>query len=648
MTSTHQAWLLALFLRLTQPKPTQSPSDWVAQNVRFSEPECNGPFSFDGREYLRDIVDDWGDDDCTDQTLCCATRMGKTRTIYGGLAYRLWRAAVRVLYVKPHRMGTAGAQDDSRNRFTPMVKKTEPLAAMIPRGGNSRHLFSTFQQRIGGSIVDWTGSNSVGALASNPCQIVVQDETDKFNTTRRRSESGEEVEADASSLADERLGECPTPKRVKASTPTLASGLIWSKLMKSDVRRYFMPCPHCDKPVVFAWSKEFTILPKTGKEAYLKWDPAAKRADGTWDESKVKATAHAECPHCQGKILDTHKGWMIREAWLRKGQYGWIATQVGTPGHRGYHLPRMYGMHRAGNFGEMAVQFLTEVNSLKGAHGFINSALAEPYEAQSSASKRTELILSRIESVKEWRKLQTIDCQARSNPTHWQGLKDATGGYFYFVIRAHAENESHAIAASGCDSWDDLRAAQTGAGVNDVGVFIDSGWGARDDAEVYRQSARFSEIIPAGGKAMCIGWMPTKGMPMRKRWKDRESGLMMPYQLRDIDPFEGTSSAGRVFINLLEFSAEFFKDIMANMRKGMGGYKWSVEEAVATETYWRHMDGQHKVALQKPSGVVENKWVKRHREWPDHIYACEYAQIAGASFMQILPIETIVETKERK
>lgn len=622
MTPTHHTWLLSAFSPLTWPRSTVSPSDYIAEHIQFSEPECTGPFSFAGREYLRDPIDDWGRDGVTDQVLVFATRMGKTRTIYAGLGYTVAHRSVRALYVKPKTHGTAGASDDARNRFIPMLRASPVLAALIPTGAR-RHDFKNLQQKLGGSIVDWSGSNSVAALASNPCQVVIQDEVDKFNATRKRDEQGNVAEADASSLADERTNECSTPKRIKVSTPTLASGTIWTKLLKTDLRRFHVPCPHCGELVIFAWSKEFTILPKTGKEAYVRWDQEAKRADG-WDEQRVKETAHAECPHCHGKILDTHKGEM-----LRRGE--WRPTQTGTPGHVGYHLPAMYGMHKASNFGETAVRFLAEVNSLKGPRGFINSMLAEPFEAQCSMGKRTELILSRLQVVNEWNRLASVDCQARAP-------------YFWYVVRAHGTAESHGIAAGSCDTWDELRAVQLANRVNDAGVFIDSGWGTRDEADVYRNCVRYGEIVPMTvGMPICVGWNPTKGMPSRKRWKDQQTGLFLPYYLRPIDPFEGTEEAGRVKINLLEFAAEFFKDILASMRKGQAGYKWSVEDAVATEEYWRHMDGQHKVVERKFNGLTEVKWVPRHRDWPDHIFACEYLQVAAASFLQLLPMEQIIE-----
>lgn len=83
------------------------------------------------------------------------------------------------------------------------------------------------------------------------------------------------------------------------------------------------------------------------------------------------------------------------------------------------------------------------------------------------------------------------------------------------------------------------------------------------------------------------------------------------------------------------------------MRKGAGGYKWSVEESMATEEYWRHLDGQHKITERKFNGIVESKWVPRHKDWPDHGFACEYGQVAAAAFLRLLPLEQIIDTEKK-
>ena len=618
MSPAHKQWLLGLLMRLGAPIPSETVSDWDARSLVFQEPNCNGPFSFAGREYLREPLDAWSDPRVTDEVLCFGTRTGKTRILFGGLAWTIVHEPSRVLYVMPNTHGTGGARNVSTTRWLPMLRASAELATLLPSGAR-RHSCKALQQVLGGSIVDWTGSNSPGNLASNPARVVVQDEVDKY----RRSG---EKEADPSKLADERGKEFSNPKRFKASTPTLVSGLIWQELLKTDLRRRFLPCPHCQKFVVFAWSKEFTLLPKTGAEAYVRWDPDAKKGDD-WDLERVAASAHALCPHCQGKILDTHKAAMDLG-----GQ--WRPTQTGAAGFRGYHLPSMYCASRQTNFGEMAKRFLQAKNSIAGLQGFINADLAEPYQAQDLMGKRTELIIVRAGEDAGARRIMTGDCQARKP-------------HFWYVVRSWQGANSEGIAAGSCDRWEELRAIQLEHKVQDLGVFIDSGWGAKSEAEVYRNCASYCEIIDQSiGLPLAIGWTPAKGMPGHKKWLEKDTGLYLPYYLRPLDPFGGTADAGKVSMGLFEFSADFFKDILQNLRAGQGGFQWAVPQAMATEEYWRHLDGQYKVAsLNKWDGRVRMRWIKRSAHWPDHLFACEVEQVAAANFFGLFPIEEEVPAK---
>jgi hypothetical protein len=631
--------ICSLLSVLFAPRWTGSVASFVEGTVKFNEPKLSGAFSFAGREYLREMLDSWSDEDVTDMVGCMGTRTGKTRVVFGGLGWKIKHSPTRALWVMPNAQGTGGAQNVSRTRFQPMIRSTPCLAELIPRGAR-RHEFKSLQMIIGGSVIDLTGSNSPANLASNPCDTVIQDECDKY---KRQGQA----EADPSKLADQRCKEFSTPKRIKFSTPTLVSGIVWQELMKSDLRRRFMPCPHCNPKaklplpdvvtatakgwIVLAWSAQYTVIAKTGCEAYVRWDSKAKQ-NGEWDLDRVEATAHAECPHCKGKILDTHKVWMDKH-----GQ--WRATQKGSPRYRGWHLPSMYSVSSETTFGRMAVRFLTAKKSIAGLQDFINSDLAEPYQAQDSLGDRVELIVSQLECTAEWKKIMTIDCQA-------------VAPYFWYVVRAWNGANSEGIEAGQAHTWDDLTGIQKRNTVGNVGVIVDSGFGAKSDAEVYRECAasEHCKIVKRKiGLPIAIGWMPAKGMPGSRRFPDPETKLQLPYRLQPIDPFLGTPDAGKISMDLFEFSADFYKDILANLRRGQGGFKWAVAEAMATEEYWRHLDGQYKIAVENRfDGRIKMMWKKRHRYWPDHMFACEVMNVAGASFFGLLPIDKILPPKDHQ
>lgn len=643
--------ICAALYRMAQPRFTGTVSQWCEQNIRFNEPGRVGKFSFYGREYLRDPLNFYGDDSLTDMVLCFGTRTGKTTVMFGGAIFRLLQKARRMLFVHPASHGAAGACNVAKTRFIPILRASEVTAQLIPSGARRFDFTQAQQMLLNGSIADWVGSNSVGQLASNSMEDVNQDETDKFNVTRRRDSSGNEVEADSSKLADERTAEFRNPKRTKASTPTLAGGRIWTSLMETDLRRRFVPCPLCgrdhpkSKLCVIVWSATFTVLPRTygpgtSRElnsdiptAFVEWDKEARRADGSWDYDRVERSAGYRCPHCGGRFRDEEKVWADANG-------AWEATQRGAARTAGYHLPSWYSNHDQTTAGMLASDFLKSKRSPSGLRNFINSKCAEPYMSQDMATERIEIVRqSQIEITAEWKKVLTVDAQQK-----WP--------YFWFIVRAWNGGNSEGVQCGMADTVDELRAVQIAQGIPDAGVLIDSGYGAMREAEIYRECVRFGELRPRRtGFPIHIGWMPCKGFPKLKRWplevKNAQGKLIarhsVPYYLRAMDPFRGTTESGKIEMSLFEFSSKYYEDILASLRnsKLKHGYTWGVSKEMDAAkfddgtTYWKHMDGHILKRIEnKFTGLAREEYCQRHRDWPDHLLDCEISQVAAAHFFE--------------
>jgi hypothetical protein len=603
------------------PRPTGTASAWATEHMVIPPPQTEkpGPFSLAGCEYLREFIDGFSDASVTDLTLVSGAQAGKTTASMAGIAWVIACEPCAVVWALP----TADlSRSFSSTRWMPVLAASPILDEMCPRG-RRRDQFTKGQQQIGGSLVNFVGSNSPGNLASRPARVVVLDEIDKFPT-----EGG--GEADAVGLAELRTRKFSCPKRVKTSTPTLTTGLIWQAFEMGDQRRWFVPCPLCKGFVVLVWSANFSVLPKTGAEACIAWDPAARGEDGRWNLDQVERTAHAVCPHCKGKIQDGAK--------TRMNKAGeWRPTAKAARGFRSYHLPSLYACSPQTTFGHLAVQFLQAKRSLLGLQNFINGTLAEPYASQDTVRQRTELVAAKLEVTGEWKKILTVDCQARAP-------------YFWHVVRAWTAGRSEAVAAGALHTWEEVERVQAEHAIPGVGVFIDSSWGARSDADVYSACMRRCELVPRpnGGLPQAIGWQPCKGFPERKRWKDDQTGLWLPYILRPIDPFLGTSNAGQVEMMLFEVSTDFFKDILDMMRARRGPHQWSVAADVATDEYWRHLDGESKVSDRSPkTGKVKYIWKRRSSHWPNHLFDCETMQLAAAAFFGLLDLGQVPEGDTR-
>lgn len=604
MTLSQHNFIAGLLRSFFADRPKESVSDWCCRHLVFDEPKNSGPFNLIGTEYLREPLDAWADPSIRRQVLVQATQTRKTGGIMGGAAWTLVNNPSRLFWVMP----TEGdVSTFSNTRWMPMLLKSPIYSALIPTG-RKRHSFKTRLQVVGSSIVDFKWSNSPAALSSIPAPHVILDEVDKF-------EAGAGREANAVELAEQRTKSFPDPKIVATSTPSTEDGLIWQELLKTDLRRRFVPCPHCQKHVLLSWSKFFTTLKLEGCEAFVRWDKEAKLADGNWDLDRVERSARFECPHCGGHIQDAHKTLMDR-----KGE--WRATKTAARGHRGWHLSSLYSPSSERNVGRLAVIFLQNKRSLFGLKGFVQNELAEPWSNQESRGDRVELVTGAdAKPIAGAVKMLTVDVQL-------------VAPYFWFIVREW-NGDSRLLDFGPLDTWEEIRAKQLEHGIEDHHVGIDSG---DDTDEVYKRCLAHGRLIHLGPGNLPIwkGWMPMKGSDERRRqsWKDPKTGQPRPFFLG-----RAALSHRRFQLGLLEFSGHFLKGILARLRQGKARIRWEVSDKV-TDEYWKHLDAEYLKPKYNPmTHRVENIWVKRSKQWPNHLLDCELMSMAMALFHGKLPFD---------
>lgn len=519
-----------------------------------------------------------------------------------GLAWIVANQPSPVLFVLPNfDLG----KSVSETRWEPILRATPCLERLIPTGGK-RHGFKVAQQQLGGSTVSFVGSNSPANLASRPVRILILDEVDKFA-------EDSDKEADAVALAKQRTKSFAHYQHWMASTPTSVDGRIWQSFMSGDLRRYEVPCPHCLKPVVFAWSKQFTLLPITGREAYMTWDQTARREDGSWDLDRVFASAHLVCPHCKGAIRSEHKTVMIRGG-------TWVPTYPSAVGSKSWHLSSLYANTVQTSFGALALKFLSERVSPQGLKAFIQGELGEPWEDQPEKGQRTEIMLSgeALETPvgDDPQRFLTVDVQAREP-------------FFWWVVREWAKNgNSRLVACGNCDLWEQLAQLQIKHQVKDRNVMIDSGF---DTANVYKEClARGQRVDQPGGTAIHHGWSPAKGREKTAGWLDPDT--KQPQLWTSV--WAALETRG-ILLGLIQFNKTAMRDILARMRKGDTQIRWELTEA-ATPEYFAHLDS-HVRRLEREGRRMVEVWRLRAQRQGDHLLDCEIMQLVVAMRRHRLP-----------
>jgi hypothetical protein len=612
--------------RFRSPAPNELPADWCSREVYFDEPEIKGRMSFQGREYLRDAVNDINDQDHSDFVYVFGTGTGKTITFMAHAVWEMRWNPARCLWVFPGADGAGGCRRFVRTRLLNCLRATPYTRDKIP-SGSQRFDITSDSISMCGSVLDFVGSNSPAQVAANRCSRVRQDEVDKFF-------QGNEEEPSASYNADRRTDGVEGAKRFKASSPTLHSGLIWTEFLKSDQRRCFLKCPCCSKWIVLAWSEQFTVFPRHGFEAYVRWDSSARKKNGEWDFERVRKTARFECPHCGGNIRDEHKYEMDKTG-------HWDATAKGFPKYLGRHLPSMYSSSSECRVGNLAVEFLKSKRSLSGVKGFINSRLAEPDVAQEVAVDKVGEIGRKIEINTEWVTTLAVDHQQNAP-------------YFWWVARAwdlKSKSKSHGLECGSCNQWHEIDAVQARLNIFKECVFIDCGF---DQADVFRNCAPTN--MPTRCKLVyglqdqlpeCVGWTPCKAFGGQKNFPvifEDGRKLWVPFRSKaNTDPHAGTDLAHRMRIEMLEFFSDTCRDDLERVIKGRTFMEWTISKEMDTKEYHQHMAARVKRPDKKnPRNYV---WVRVRSDYPDHLNFCELLGFVGARRLQLISAEAM-ETKE--
>ena len=437
-------YFLEVAHRFCAPLPSQEPFDWCVDNVVFADTEVTGPFNPVGREFLRDIINDIDDTENREHTVICATGTGKTTSVMCRHHWTIVHNPRRAIMVMPATKGAGGSETYVTSRFIPSLEATRATRELMPDG--QRRLFMNSKKvRINGSHFDFVGGGSPSAVASNRCSLIEIDELDKL-----KDKLGNE--AGTKKLVDERTEGVKDYTVFQSTTPTVETAQGWKSLLRSDFRRRFLPCPHCNPTASkigqrgteateqnsnipgiaplgdlcvsvanlkgwfdLAWSEQYCVLPTKFHNgvivprAFIKWDDEAKRKDGEWDRDRIVRSVRLECPHCQGHIRDEHKVWMDKNG-------VWIPLQE-NHGHKGYHLSALYApplvtrdedpTHKSRLAGR-ALKFLDATADGEGMKGFINSTLAEVDMSQEHSAGTIKLSSTPL-AQPDWVSILTAD-----------------------------------------------------------------------------------------------------------------------------------------------------------------------------------------------------------------------------------------------
>ncbi|MBF0131024.1 MAG: phage terminase large subunit family protein [Magnetococcales bacterium] len=301
-----------------RPEPMIKVSQWADKYRKLSSTASSGPGDWrtNRTPYLREIMDCLSPSSAVERVVFMAgSQLGKTESGLNWLGFIAHYSPGPVLMVQPT---VELAKMYSKQRLAPMINSSPALRGLIsePRSRDSGN--TIFVKEFPGGILRMVGANSAAGLAAMPVRFLFLDEVDRYP-------GDVDGEGDPLGLALQRTANFSNKKILIVSTPTIRGfSRIESAFNESDKRRYYVPCPECSKEQVLVWSQ-------------IKWP------------EKDRAKAYYVCIHCEAKIQEHRKGWM-----LENGR--WIAEATGSGLVAGFHLSSLYSPLGWVSWGQIAVE----------------------------------------------------------------------------------------------------------------------------------------------------------------------------------------------------------------------------------------------------------------------------------------------------
>ncbi|WP_031386501.1 terminase gpA endonuclease subunit [Desulfonatronum thiodismutans] len=341
------------------PPALLNPWEWAEESLELSARSTPFPgrFTTVRTPFVRVPLEAFQDPVVRRVTVCFSAQSGKTTVLSVGLAYVIDQAPGPILYTLP---SENAALSFSRNRLQPLIQDSPVLARHLT---DRKHDFKGLEMMLDRLTINLVGAASPAQLAMRPIRYLFADEIDKWPL-------GTDREADALSLAIERVKSFRNHKIVLASTPTTDKGAIWQNYQAGSREEYHIVCAECGASFPLEWE-------------LIKWPQ-------TLDLEEVRASTWLECPGCKATFTEREK---VRL--LQAGE--WVKTNPLAPAdHRSFRINELASP--VSRWGDLAVKFLSaraaqKTGDLGPLHSFINSSLAQPWsEPEHMAHKRPEEI----------------------------------------------------------------------------------------------------------------------------------------------------------------------------------------------------------------------------------------------------------------
>lgn len=300
LAELEQAWRDGLV-----PDPLLSVSEWSDEHRILSSKSSAEPgrWRTSRTPYLKAIMDCLSPTSPIERVVFQkGAQLGATEMGNNWIGYVIHHAPGPMMAVSPT---VEMAKRNSRQRIDPLIEESPSLLQLIAPARSRDSSNTILAKEFRGGVLVLTGANSAVGLRSMPVRYLFLDEVDGYPVDV-------EGEGDAIALAEARTRTFARRKIFIVSTPTITgASSIEREYLRSDQRRYYVPCPHCQH------------------RQWLRFEQLR------WEKGRPETAVYV-CENCEAPIQERYKSEMLGNGEWRPT----VADYVGKTA--GFHLSSLY------------------------------------------------------------------------------------------------------------------------------------------------------------------------------------------------------------------------------------------------------------------------------------------------------------------
>jgi len=236
--------ITAAALRVFRPPPKLTLSEWADTYAYLSAESSAEAGRWKTLHYQRGIMDAVTDPTVTRVTVMKSARIGYTKILNNIIGYHIHQDPCPIMVVQPT---VEDAEGYSKDEIAPMLRDTPVLHNLVAESKAKVSTNTILKKTFPGGQLLMIGANSPRGFRRVSMRGVLFDEVDGYPLSAG-------AEGDQIKLGERRTEYYWNRKIVMGSTPTLTeTSRIRRSYELSDMRRYYVPCPHCEHYQVLRW-----------------------------------------------------------------------------------------------------------------------------------------------------------------------------------------------------------------------------------------------------------------------------------------------------------------------------------------------------------------------------------------------------------